>query len=262
MKSDKYAPGKYVIGTGYYRETDRSATFFRDYWYPNTVKYAKPEHIVVINAASPRVSINYHGPYGPIPIWFDLPVNPQCGRRLTQDVPFSGWALGFIQGALFAYSCGCDFIYKEQDCLALGPWAERFYDEAGKTNSDLMLGELYDFPTPGYLEQCLVLLKYDYIMQFLSALLALPQSERKMKPEQKFSAVMKQQPERCDFCTFGFGGNRPFDADDSVFYIQKPRWNYKTKKLIKTPIGSLVPDDELELLREKGLLEWPKDRTT
>jgi hypothetical protein len=175
--------GEYIIGTGYYRYHQEAEDFLRDIWMRNTVRYAEPERIIITNAASPSIKLGHRVH------WLNLMSNPEPNRRhrirLMQqnaDCPaipggrflkFGGWSLGFIHGALYAYSCGRDYIYKEQDCLAFGNWVERMYRLQAEKDCGMLTGELRGHPMPGLvMEICLVFVTYKYNMPFLSSLFA------------------------------------------------------------------------------------------
>lgn len=239
---------KFVIGSGYWKANKKSETFFSKYWMPNTLR-ADPEKIVILNSGSPEIN------WGEIVQWINLPKNPQHGQVLTKKkikVQFEGWSLAFIQGAFFAHACGCDYIFKEQDCLAFGPWVEKMYECC--KGKQAVSGQLWKIPNQDYsIELSLMLFKHEYIMPFLSQLFADTGTADKVRPEKKFLTIKEKEPDLWGNLNFGYGGNRPFTVSD-CFYIQKPRWDYKELKDIKTPIGSLVPDDEIDFLKKEGLL--------
>lgn len=235
-----------IVGTGYWKADQKCEDFFTNHWLPNTLKYPNLEKIIVINSASPPIESP------DIVEWLNLTKNPIHGTKLKESVQFAGWSLGFIHSALYAYSCHCDYIYKEQDCLAFGNWVERMYKCC--EGKQMVTGELWSHPKRDYvIELSLMLIKYEFIMPFLTQLFAVPGTGDKVRPEKKFLTVRDNNPDLIGTIDFGYGGNRPFKYDD-CFYIQKPRWNYKTKKRIRTSVGSGVTDAEIEELILKGLL--------
>jgi hypothetical protein len=243
---------EYVVGTGYYHIPDKSSKFFNEYWYPNTLKYFDPKKIVVVNAgAEPPL-------YSDILEYINFTRNPGHGALINKynNTRLSGWSSGFVMGALYAYFCNCDFIYKEQDALTFGNIVERIYDSKKKTGASIITGNLIDHP---YIyEQSLIYLEYDFILDFIFQYIKIPNpehnSDKGLRMEKKFKIVEKKDPSKFGMFDFGYGGVRPFNPDDDCFWIQKPRWIWKEKTPIKTEVGSLIPNDELDCLKEKGLI--------
>jgi hypothetical protein len=242
----------YIIGTGYHKSKDEFEEFYIKYWLPNTLEYSNPEKVVVINCGSDPI------PSTGIDQWINLTHNPGHLihlRNTRSNDKFSGWLISFINAALYAYSCKCDFIYKEQDCLAFGGWVDRMYQLCGDNNAKLVVGELFDYPNQDMrIELSLMLVKYDYILPLLQDLFSISHPARCMQPERKFMAIKKKSPDMFTELDFGYGGNRPFDVDDEIFYVQKPRWNYKMRKECESygPVG--ITKRELEMLKSKGLI--------
>lgn len=236
-----------VVGTGYFKADQKCEDFFEHHWLPNTLRFSNPDKVFVVNSASPEIQGLPN-----VVEWLNLTRNPEHGSNLKENVQFGGWSLGFIHGALYAYSCNCDYIYKEQDCLAFGNWVERMYSCC--ENKKMVTGELWNHNKRNYImELCLVLIKYDFILPFLAELLSNKGTANKVRPEKKFLDIRDNHPEEIGTLDFGYGGNRPFKISD-CFYIQKPRWNYQIQMSIKTKVGSGVPVQEIELLKSKGLL--------
>jgi hypothetical protein len=153
---------------------------------------------------------------------------------------------------MYAYSCGCDYIYKEQDCLAFGPWIDSIYGKCSRENLKMLTGRLYHPKKKLHIELSLMFLKYDFIIPFLSQLLAQSTPDIKLRPETKFMNIKDKNPDLVDYLDFDYGGNRPFNPDDECFFIQKPRWDMNKNCDIPNTYG--VPEEELNILREKGLL--------
>jgi hypothetical protein len=235
-----------IIGTGYWKADQKCEDFYVKHWLPNTLKYADPEKIIVTNSASPPIKSPE------IVQWLNLTANPAHGTKLKENIQFEGWSLGFIHGALYAHSCHCDYIFKEQDCLAFGPWVERMY--AACEGKQMVTGELWNHPKRDYtIELSLMLIKYEFIIPFLAQLFADLGMGNKVRPEKKFLTIRDNNPDSIGTIDFGYGGNRPFKCDD-CFYIQKPRWKYETQTRIKTAVGSGIPSDEIAMLQKEKLL--------
>jgi hypothetical protein len=126
---------------------------------------------------------------------------------------FCGWSMGVMTLALLAYQNETDFIYKEQDCLAFGPWVERLYSECGDKKVCFGKNGLMTCA------QSLFLVKHDFIPEFVRSYLGTGPDAATM-PETKFSNMAKvNQP---NWTQFGFGvdRDRPIPWDDEVFYAQ------------------------------------------
>jgi hypothetical protein len=234
----------YVIGTGYYEIKGKSFSFFNEYWLPNTLEHFSPEKIIVVNSGAELPSTHAMLEY------INFPINPLHVTQLKQNTRLAGWSASFVEGALYAYFCNCDFIYKEQDCLVFGDIDERIHKMQLETNSMILTGELIGHSYR--YEQSLIFLKYEYILDFISQYIGIDEYENKIRPEKKFGIINKNNPELFSFFDFGYGGMRPFNPEDECFYIQKPRWD--GTKDIQTKLGCLIPADEIFVLKNKGLL--------
>jgi len=239
----------YIIGTGYYESSEKDKEFYEKYWFPNTIEHASPKKIVVINSGSPNRKVSTEN-------WIDLTENPghtDQMRASGDTTQFGGWTLGFINAAMYAYSCKCDFFYKEQDCLAFGDWAEKIRQESIEKDRPIMVGRLIDYPhDQGDYELCLTYIRYEFILSFLIELFAINRSDKDCFCETKFKMI-GDKTNTIGRVSFGYGGNRPFNADDPIFYIQKPRWWPLEKK--DNSVGhSGVPQEEIDALIKAGLL--------
>jgi len=241
----------YIIGTGYYNSKDakfNDALFYKNFWLINTFKYSNPDKIVVINSASDEVLTDNRVE------WINLTKNPLHVKDMSNDKSlFGGWSLSFINSAMYAYSCGCDFIYKEQDCLFFGDVINRIYKNC--EGKKMVTGELIDYPNKDYtIELSLMFLKRDFIPIFLSELMAIDKTDgNEMRPEKKFLIIRDKYPNDIGIIDFGYGGNRPFKKED-VFFVQKPRWDYDNKitytmeertPMFRTDIDNLKNDNLL-----------------
>lgn len=240
----------YVIGTGYFESSQRDTDFYLKHWLPNTLKYSSPDKIVVVNCASPNRKSS------DIEEWIDLTINPghtDMMRAIGDASQLGGWTIGFVLGALYAYSCKCDFVYKEQDCLAFGKWIEEARKEVSEKGKMMLVGKIPNYQQAEGTELCLVYLKYEFILPFIVELFSITRSDAHHFCEYKFLDIMKKTGQIGVF-DFGFGGARPFDANADVFFIQKPRWWYLEGR--ENPVGhSGIPDQEIAALIEKGLLD-------
>lgn len=240
----------FIVGTGYYNYNSGvldDSIFLRDVWLPNTRKL-KPKRIVIVNSNSEEVDC------GEGVEWINLTTNPKHVKDMGVDKSlFGGWSLSFINSAIYAYSCGCDFIYKEQDCLIFGDVIDRLYKNC--EGKQMVTGELFNYPNKDYtIELSLMLLKRDFIPVFLSELMSINKTDGKeMRPEKKFLVIRDNHPNEIGVIDFGFGGNRPYKKDD-VFYIQKPRWDYNNKITYNMSKRTPMFNKEIGDLKKEGLL--------
>ena len=135
-----------------------------------------------------------------------------------------GWSMSWIIPALIAYSENCDFIYKEQDCLAFGDWVER-----------IRHGQIsYGFNSQMPCEQSLFYIERDTIPQFVAAYMAIPEPDNFYSSEQKMVDAAKG----FDVHQFHmlFGRERPLVIADGTWYAQR------------------ITHEELAQIREAGLV--------
>jgi len=201
----------YGIVTGYYNTT--GAEEFFKVWMANTLKYAKPAEIIVVNAAGKCLS-HLGG------TWVNTKHNYGHVKRMAPGEKHGGWWLGFMLGALICHCNKYDFIYKEQDCLAFGSWVKHIFVAAETAHAPVVVGQ---FTQHAYsVEQSLVLIKQAAILDFITEYMMLPEPESTGagRPELKFLAVMKKRPELVTFMTMGCGRDRPIPYTSNRFYAQ------------------------------------------
>lgn len=193
----------YLIGSGFYAD---SATLtekrleWRNKWLPNTRK-ASSNIVVVDNAQWPGLP-QYDQSYRIVRINHNLghmsAPAPHAGR-------FTGWSISWLIPALMAYSEGCDFIYKEQDCYAFGNWVE-----AIQTGS-FTVGRNSIMPC----EQSLFFIRHYRILEIIDRYFEIGARDSEMSTEDKFV--------RCgaEFFSIGVGRERPLTPNASTWYAQK-----------------------------------------
>lgn len=203
---------KYVIGTGYYGTKPEHAMFFNT-WMRNTLRYTKAvkENIVVVNAASQPAS-SFGG------TWLNMRRNYGHVKQMPEGEKYGGWWTGFMLAAMHAYHHGCDFIYKEQDCLAFGPWVERLYEDQRNTGAKVLVGR---FKHKYQIEQSLVLVMRKAIPELLRVYMNIYETDVALRPELKFLRIMKRFPKFMQFMSMGCGRNRPIPYRAECFYAQK-----------------------------------------
>jgi len=219
---------RYSIITGYWSGTgwrgedkDQKQRFFETWW-KNTKRFTSPVDVFVINSNSAQVPINKHGK------WIDLSFNLGHVHDLDasnyRNKRFGGWSMTFIMGAMFCYANNCDFIFKEQDCLAFGSWVDRMYEDLHRTGASMLVGRNRDANGQG-VEQSLMIIKHEFILPFVTAYLSFPADDAGgnfTRPEQKFRLLWQQMfgPQIAEL-SFGYGRARPPAYDQFPFYLQQ-----------------------------------------
>ena len=199
----------YMIGTGYY-DNPTSAAFFKT-WMANTQQFAKPADIVVVNSAG-RSQEASGG------TWINLRHNYGHVKTMDRRERFGGWWVGFMTGALISFGHGLDFIYKEQDCLAFGPWVEKLYEDHARTKAPVVTGS---FAHKYKIEQSLVFVRRKFIPTLISMYVSIPETDSALRPELKFLRIMKGKPGSMAYMSMGCGRNRPIPYKAPCFYAQK-----------------------------------------
>ena len=207
----------YNIYTGYVENVDPnkygglSAPDFWEIWIANTGKYNKSEHR--IHPFGPdQPPVNY---YSNVRVsWSSISSYPNLGH--VEDYVYGkrtgkwcGWTTGIIIGMMDAYANGVDFLYKEQDCLAFGNYIERMYNDLG--DADIVYGSCR-LMGPA---QSLFLVKRNAIPDIIASLAQ--DDDSKVLPEYKFARLPVKQKR----LSFGYDRDRPFDTNDSAFYVQQ-----------------------------------------
>lgn len=210
----------YMIITGYHsKEGDQWQEWFWRLWLKNTLKYCTnppPREIVVYASGGRRPTLVPREPYT---TWVNLHGDLGfCGDVLHGKKPyrFCGSTAGIITFAMLCYLNECDCIYKEQDCLAFGPYIETMYREIG--NHGCIFGPKGHMPS----SQTIMLIKHAAIPEVASLYLSTPaENQPQYMGECKFATLLQQRPDL--FCTYSFGYDRvrPFNMKDPVWYGQK-----------------------------------------
>lgn len=223
---------EYIIGTGFHARPGRGQEWFWRVWLANTARYAKPREVIVMASGKSHPELTDDEPPSN---WFFLSGNlGHCGMLLHGNKPyrFSGGTAGVLGLAWLCYLNEADFIHKEQDTLAFGPWVERMYSEIG--NRGCIFGNTKGMPS----QQCLMLVRHAFIPDLLRLYLGTP---RENVPDQmgecKFARLQQQHPDLFCRYSFGYDRGRPFNSKDPVWHVSK-----------------LTPDELRQLARE-GLVD-------
>jgi tetratricopeptide (TPR) repeat protein len=218
---------RYVVVTGYYNAGGEEAEKFFRLWYDNTLRYAQPARIFVINAASKSVD------YGDCQ-WINLSENLfHHVLNLPPRQQLGGFSASVMIACLLAYHERADLLFKEQDCLAFGSYVQRLYDEMG--GHGMVAGPmLATGPGAGLLSVSLMLIRHEYLLEFVARYLSLWPSDREFLPEHKLMEIAKTG--RIVQSRMGYDRNRPVNYEDAGFHMQK------------------ITDEEMADLRKRGLI--------
>lgn len=175
------------------------------------MKYASPERVLVLASGGHSVP-NAPGQW--IPLSGDLGhVHDLNNHR--KPYHWCGWSMAFCTLAMLAYFDECDFVWKEQDVLAFGPYVERMYAEIG--DAGMIFGKAKCMPAV----QSLVLCKHEFIPEFVRLFLGTGSEQIKANEgELKFMRLEQQNPGRFARYSFGCDRDRPLPINDPVWYAQ------------------------------------------
>lgn len=213
---------KYLIGTGYHRNAGLASgektgglapEHFFDLWLANTERHSAAFTAVMASGDGPRPN--------KIPLrvkWMDFVSDLGHVHDLNnhrKPYHWCGWSISFVTLALIAYFDESDFIFKESDVLAFGPWVDRMYDEIG--NAGMIFGKAKCMPAV----QSLVLCKHEFIPEFVRLFMGTGSEQIKSNEgELKFARLEQQNPGKFARYSFGVDRDRPLPYDDEVWYAQ------------------------------------------
>ena len=205
---------RYVICTGFFarpEDMDKAGKFFR-VWYANTYRYSKPDRVIVL-ANGGSHSIGAPGE------WIHLGGNLGHAHDLSsgrKPHEMCGWSAALVTLAMIAYSDESDFVFKEGDCLAFGPWVERMYSEIGTRG--MIFGDNKRFAC----SQSLILIKHAFIPEFVRLYMAEGSEQLKANEcECKFKRMEMKRPDLFGRFSFPFDRDRPLNYDLDVWYSQQ-----------------------------------------
>jgi hypothetical protein len=217
----------YVIVTGYWSE-GAAREAFAETWVRNTLRFASPSRIYGICAGCepPRVDgISFVAGAKNLGHIHHLIHDPQNFPN-----KLCGWTMSTLMGAMLAYHAGADMIYKEQDCLAFGPWVRAMYMQAGMNGARMLFGRSALMGV----EQSLIWIRHDALLEYVGRILAMPEGDGEVLPEAKYMRLIDEG--FAQFFEFGYGRDRPVNFDSGMYYIQQAsdaEWGeLKARKLI------------------------------
>ncbi len=199
----------YIIGTGFYsslKDFEAKYEFFK-VWSLNYPAIERPKRIIVVDNSAVGLPIDHPNI---IKIFNNLGRNedtiPGGGSHLR------GWSMSWIIPALIAYSEGCDFVYKEQDCLAFGDWLPAI--KKGR----MAVGHNSIMPC----EQSLFWIERDFIPIYLAPYLGHRLPDSYMMTEDKMVDVGALFGNDFQFHDLPFGRERPLTFHtDRPWYAQR-----------------------------------------
>jgi len=130
-----------------------------------------------------------------------------------------GWSMSWIIPAMIAYSEQKDFLYIEQDCLCFGNWLETLAKEVRDRNLKAAFGTA-PFSIAAC-EQSLFWVRCDFIPDFISQYIAIPESDSEKLPEQKFQELLMRPDSWIATFNLKVCRSRPLPFDSTAWYAQK-----------------------------------------
>jgi hypothetical protein len=134
---------------------------------------------------------------------------------------FTGWSASMLALAMLAYVDEADFIYKESDCLAFGPWVWKIYSDLG--NADWVFGPKMTAAPWMACAQSLFLVRHRFIPAFVRLFLSFgPEDDRSRIGETRFVEMARKMPrEETAYLSFGVDRMRPIPWGAPVWYCQQ-----------------------------------------
>lgn len=208
---------KFTLGSSYYEGGSQFRRTFHSYWLLNNSRMlVRPERTIVISeggAAAPgdRDTLVLSGNLGHV------------GQLLSGEKKneFAGWSASMCALAMLAYCNETDFIYKEEDCLAFGPWVDQMYSDMG--SGSMVFGRKHTSAPWMQCSQSLFLVRHAFIPTMVSQYLGLGKDGNKnMLGERKFEVLEERfTKDVVKRLSFGVDRCRPLPFDDKVWYAQQ-----------------------------------------
>ena len=216
---------------------------FRSLWWKSVDTFIKPQHVFIVDSASPIKPDDAAHTATPFQ-YTELLMNP--GHSQNGKTHYCGYMAGVILGLEFALLNDVDmFLYVEQDALVFG-------DAIVETTKNALRRRNLVFGSGGLdIQQSFFAANKKGIRHFLSALHAINYSDKQVAPEHKFMfAASRFLPgpliklaefteveklrvaglrlfslacalaKNYAFLPFGYGRERPINFGDEVFYFQ------------------------------------------
>jgi len=213
----------YIIGTAYHHVSSWSETLFKA-WQENTLEYTDQYYCISTvkrNQSPNEILVNHN--LGHI---HDLLDRHQSG--------LSGWGAHIVTLSMIAYCAGKDFIFKESDCIWYGDVPAQLYADLG--SAQVVFGRKMESEPFMSCSQSTFLIKHDFIPEFVSAYLALP-DDIDMLTEDKFVELERLSPHNYARTACCIDRERPIPYDKPVWSVQQ------------------VKEHELEEMRNIGVIK-------
>lgn len=218
---------RFLLGTSFFDGGKPERQDTARLWVENIARMdVKPTKIVAIGEGGARVPS----------FWGDV-------VRLTGDLghihqhldngpkshhAFTGWSASVLALAMLAYIDEADFVYRESDCLAFGPWVTRLYRDCG--DKSWVFGPKMTAAPWMACAQSLFMVRHRAIPDFVRMFLSNgPENSRHMIGETRFVKMAQFRypseftPELpAAYLSFGVDRMRPIPWDAPVFYFQQP----------------------------------------
>lgn len=214
---------RWLLGSSFYDRGKGGPSLRREFaaiWAENNARAdVKPTRTVVISEGGSKMP-NVGWATDVVRLTGDL---GHCHDLIEGRKPheFSGWSATMLAAALMAYTDEADFIYKESDCLAFGPWVKQIYDDLG--TGDIVFGGKMTSPPWMPCAQSLFLVRHKAIPMFVRTYLALGgDNNRTNLGEHKFVKLASTFPMKVRHLSFGVDRERPIPWNAPVFYFQQP----------------------------------------
>jgi hypothetical protein len=210
---------RFLLGTSFFDGGKPERQETARLWVENIARMdVKPTKIVAIGEGGARVPS----------FWGDV-------VRLTGDLghihqhldggpkshhAFTGWSASVMALALLAYIDEADFVYRESDCLAFGPWVAQLYRDCG--DHGWVFGQKMKSAPWMACAQSLFMVKHSMIPNFVRGFLINgPENDRARIGETRFIR-MEDTLGRAGRLSFGVDRERPIPWDAPAFYFQQP----------------------------------------
>jgi hypothetical protein len=205
---------RYIIVTGYHANPNSGLDWFHELWWRNTQRYAADAERLFVISSPNNLPKERYGEW--IILNGDLAASREQLAGMNENYLCAGTAL-WILGAMLAYLNECDLVYKEHDCLAFGPWVQTMYRELPESANVICgNGKLHGIST------VLFMVRHRFIPQFVQRYIAEgPENVPTRISEHKFKRMEGRWPEDFRRYSFGYDTDRPFNANDPVFMVQK-----------------------------------------
>jgi hypothetical protein len=239
---------RYIIGTGYHSNqvNGEGVAWFFDIWMQNTRAYCDSVAIYILASGDGKIP-NENALDGPDSPAYWLPIHGDLGHvgdllSGRKSYQFSGGVALWITLAMLAYMNECDFLYKEQDLLAFGPYVDEMY--SAMDNKRCVFGSSKSTGVAN----SLMLMKHEAIPMILKMYLG---TEWEGRPGQtcegKFGRMEKERPDI--FCRhkFGVDKDRPFDVNAPIWYAQK----FTASELLQLRQSELIEFDDIPINAHK-----------